>query len=113
MLVYHGTSSRRAEKICEAGFEPRRPSKRVWFAEAKSYALGRAKTQARRTRDTPVVLACEIDLAAFRSRLGKRRVQYNHGIIAIHGKVPVDVLRSWPKVVHTPDSPLSLSKWME
>lgn len=112
MLVYHGTTSKRAEKICENGFEPRRPSKRVWFAEAKSYADGRARTQARRTRDSPVILACEVDLASFRTRLGKRRVHHAHGVIAIDGKVSVAVVRSWPKVINTPSSPEELAKWV-
>ncbi len=30
MIVYHGTSAARAEKICREGFLPRKPSRRVF-----------------------------------------------------------------------------------
>lgn len=44
MIVYHGTTSRRAQRICAEGFLPKKPSRCVWFAENRRYALGRAKT---------------------------------------------------------------------
>ena len=76
MLLYHGTTRRSAEQIAIEGFAPRKPSRRVWFAHSKSYALGRAKVKARRRHDRPVVLLCELDLAALRRKLGSKRVVY-------------------------------------
>ena len=70
LLLYHGTTRRSAEQIAIEGFAPRRPSRRVWFAQSKGYALRRAKVKARRSRDRPVVLLCELDLAALRRKLG-------------------------------------------
>ena len=39
MIVYHGTTMKRARRICKAGFLPRKPSKRVWFAKARSKSV--------------------------------------------------------------------------
>ena len=38
MIVYHGTTARRARRICQEGFLPKKPSRRVWFAEGRTYA---------------------------------------------------------------------------
>ena len=111
MIVYHGTTSRRARKIAINGFLPRKPSRRVWFSRGKGYAEGRAKTQARRSHDRPVVLTCEIDMAEFRRRLGKKRVFTRAGVIAIDGAVPVTVLRTFPGQI-VPTSPDELARWM-
>ena len=62
MLLHHGTTRRCAEQIAIKGFAPRKPSRRVWFAQSKGYALRRAKVKARRSHDRPVVLLCELDL---------------------------------------------------
>ena len=82
MIVYHGTTKRRAERICERGFLPRKPSRKVWFAESRKYAEGRAKTQARRAHDRPAVLTCEVDVNSFRRRLGPRRVMHRGRVTA-------------------------------
>jgi len=111
MIVYHGTSSRRAQRICTAGFLPKKPSRRVWFAEARSYALGRARTQARRAHDRPVVLTCEMDLGQMRKRLGAKRVFHKNRVIAISGAVPVTVLRSHSGV-GLPTTPEELAAWV-
>jgi len=111
MIAYHGTTMRRAQRICEQGFLPKKPSRRVWFAETHAYALGRTKTQARRTHDRPVVLTCEINTGQFRGQLGSRRVFHKNGVIAIDGAVPVNVLRSFPAVVDQPSSPEDLATW--
>lgn len=87
MILYHGTTRRRARRICLEGFLPRRPSSRVWFAESRSYAIGRAKTQARRSRGRPCVLRCDINLAELRKRLGKNKVLHRNSVIAIGGPV--------------------------
>ncbi len=115
MIVYHGTTARRARRICETGFQPRKPSRRVWFAEARAYALGRARTQARRARDRAVVLTCDLDLARMRKRLGARNVLHSGGVIAIKAEVPVTVLRSHPGYPGYPDQPSSpedLAAWI-
>ena len=80
LIVYHGTTSRRAARICAQGFLPRKPSRRVWFAESRRYALRRAKTQAHRAHDRAAVLTCDIDLAQMRQRLGARRALVVHGL---------------------------------
>jgi len=110
MIVYHGTTRRRALRICEEGFLPRKPSRRVWFAEGHGYAMRRARQQARRAHDRPVVLTCEIGIHQLRQRLGKRRLFHHHGVIAIDALVPVNVLRSHP-VVDSPTTPRDLATW--
>ena len=112
MIVYHGTSSRRARQICAVGFLPKKPSRRVWFAESRRYALGRAKTQARRTRDRAVVLTCDIDVGMFRNRFGSKRVFHRNRVIAIDAPVPVSVLRSAPGAVDQPSSPEEIAEWV-
>ena len=112
MIVYHGTTRRRAQRICMEGFKPKKPSKRVWFAAGRGYAKGRAKCQARRTRDRPVVLTCEINLGELAERLGKGRVMSRNGVIAINAHVPVSVLRSYPAAPDVPSSPEDLARWV-
>lgn len=92
MIVYHGTTRRRARLIRTDGFLPKEPSQRVWFAEDRSYALGRARTQAKRTRDRPVVLRCEVDLADLRRRWGGRRVFHGGHVIAVDAPVSAGVI---------------------
>jgi hypothetical protein len=111
MIVFHGTTARRARRICEEGFLPKKPSRRVWFAESRRYALGRAKTQARRSRDRPVVLACDIDLHHLRARYGSKRVLHRSRVIAIDGSVPVSVLRSRP-FAGVPTTPEAIARWV-
>jgi hypothetical protein len=112
MIAYHGTTARRARRILLEGFRPRKPSRRVWFAESRAYALGRARTQARRAHDSPVVLTCSIDVPLFRQKLGGRRVFHKGRVIAIDAAVPVTVLRSHPFVVDQPTSPHELAAWV-
>ena len=111
MKVYHGTTRRRAQRIAREGFLPRKPSRRVWFAAGRGYALGRARTQARRSHDRPVVLTCELDMNQLRRGLGSKRVRATNGIIAIDGPVPVTVLRSNP-TVDLPVAPNELATWV-
>jgi len=112
MVVYHGTTRRRAERICEVGFLPRKPSRRVWFAKGHGYATRRARQQARRAHDRAVVLTCEVNVAQLRERLGKRRVVYRGGILAIDGPVPPEVLRSHVGLFDQPSSPEELAAWV-
>jgi len=112
MIVYHGTTERRARRICAEGFLPKKPSRRVWFADTRAYALRRARTQSRRTRDRAVVLTCEINLEQARKRFGRKRVFHGKGVIAINAGVPVTVLRSYPGSVDTPSSPEELAQWV-
>jgi len=111
MIVYHGTTDRRARRIATEGFLPKKPSRRVWFAESRRYALGRAKTQTRRTHDRPVVLTCDINLGQLRERLGAKRIFHRNHVIAISACVPVTVLRSHPSM-EAPSSPEELAAWM-
>jgi hypothetical protein len=111
MLVYHGTTYKRAQRISKEGFLPRKPSRRVWFAEAKRYAQGRAKCQARRSHDQPVVLTCDVATGVFRHRYGAHRVFHRNGVIAVNGAVPVTVLRSYPGLSQ-PGSPQELAAWV-
>jgi len=111
MIAYHGTTRRRALRIVQEGLLPKKPSRRVWFAESYRYAEGRAKTQARRAHDRPVVLTCEIDLSQLRGRLGGRRVFHRNRVIAIDAPVPVSVLRSDP-TIDAPSTPRELSSWV-
>jgi hypothetical protein len=97
-------------RICEEGFLPRKPSRRVWFAEGHGYAMQRARQQARRAHDRSVVLTCEINVTQLRQRLGKRRVFHHHGVIAIDAPIPVSVLRSHP-AVDSPTTPRDLATW--
>jgi len=112
MVVYHGTTRKRAKQICLVGFRPRKPSKRVWFAESRGYALGRAKTQARRSNDKAVVLTCDINIAELRRRYGPKRVAHRNRVIAIDAPVPVSVLRSYPAAHDQPASPGELAAWV-
>jgi hypothetical protein len=112
MIVYHGTTSRRARRICAEGFLPKKPSRRVWFAQSKRYALGRARTQGRRTRDAAVVLTCDLDLDEMRKRIGARKVFHRGGVIAIDAHVPVSALRSYPGWVEQPSTPDELARWV-
>ena len=112
MLLYHGTTRRSAEQIALEGFAPRKPSRRVWFAQSKGYALRRAKVKARRSHDRPVVLLCELDLAALKRKLGSKRVVYRAGIVSINGSLPVTVLRHAPGVWDTPSSETELAAWL-
>lgn len=111
MIVYHGTTSRRARRICLEGFLPRKPSRRVWFAKSKAYAERRARTQARRSHDRAVVLACNMDFAQLRARLGAKRVFSRAGNFAVGGPIPATVLRSHPGQ-EVPTAPAELAKWI-
>ena len=112
MLLHHGTTRRCAEQIAIKGFAPRKPSRRVWFAQSKGYALRRAKVKARRSHDRPVVLLCELDLAALKRKLGSKRVVYRAGIVSINGSLPVTVLRHAPGVWDPPSSEPELAAWL-
>lgn len=111
MIAYHGTTAGRARRICHEGFLPRKPSRRVWFAQSKAYALGRAKTQARRAHDRAVVLTCDLDINWLRARYGHKRVLHRNRIVAIDGHVPVAVLRSHP-FANVPTTPTDIAQWV-
>jgi len=112
MICYHGTTRRRAKRICQEGFLPRKPSRRVWFARTQAYALRRARQQARRAHDQAVVLTCDVNLSQLRDRLGKKRVLHRGGIIAISAPISTSVLRSHAELVDHPVSPEELAAWV-
>ena len=111
MIVYHGTTRRRALRISTEGFLPRKPSRRVWFAESRRYADGRARTQARRAHDRPVVLTCNLDLNQLRARLGAKHVFHRNRVIAVDAPLPISVLLSDP-AVDSPTTPKELADWV-
>jgi len=112
MLVYHGTTLGRARRIREEGFQPRKPSKMVWFTRSVAYARGRARTQARRAHDRAVVLSCDIDLSRLKAAFGPKRVITAGGNFAIDSPVNVEVLLSQPSVPGEPGSPEELAAWV-
>jgi len=112
MIVYHGTTDRRAQRICEMGFLPRKPSRRVWFARGRGYAMGRAKTQARRSHSRPLVLTCDLDLQQLKRQLGDGKVRTRNGIIAVDGPVSASVLRSGAHPLDSPSTPKELADWV-
>jgi len=112
MIVYHGTTRRRAEQIRLEGFKPKKPSRKVWFAESRRYAEGRAKTQAHRAHDRPAVLTCNLDINRLREQFGARRVFYRNGIVAIDAAVPISVLRSQTTTMEQPVTPDELAQWV-
>ncbi len=112
MIVYHGTTEKRAKRICAEGFQPKKPSRRIWFAEAWSYAYGRAKTQAQRTKDLPAVLTCDINVNRLRREFGSKRVFHRNSVIAIKGQLPVSVVRSYVGGSGLPRSPREIATWL-
>jgi hypothetical protein len=99
-------------RIRTEGFLPKKPSKKVWFAHGHGYAYGRAKTQARRAHDTPVVLKCDIDVSALRDRYGAAHVRYNNGILAVDATISPSVLRSSVVEFDQPQSPGEFVMWV-
>ena len=112
MIVYHGTTRTRARRICKEGFRPRKPSRRVWFAQSRNYALGRARTQARRAHDRPQVLKCELNLAELRRRIGKTRNYPRGATLAVNAPLRVWVLRRAPTAYDQPATPDDLAAWV-
>ena len=94
MIVYHGTTHKRAANIRMMGFRPRKPSKRNWFTKDRGYATRRAKQKASRGNDTPVVLTCDLDMTELRRRLGSRAVMAHNHLVVVHGTVTPDVIVS-------------------
>ena len=111
MILHHGTTMRRAQQICVEGFKPRKPSRRVWFARGRNYAMHRARTQARRAHDRPVVIACELDVQRLRLVLGAKRVIYRSGILAVDGPIGTSVVRGGPDV-GIPGTPKEMATWI-
>ena len=111
MLVYHGTTTQRARRICHEGFLPKAPSRRVWFAEDRLYAFHRARTQARRSDDRPIVLACDLDVKALRAHLGSGRVMHKNRVVAIDGPIPTDALR-WRQDADLSATPQEVAEWL-
>jgi len=94
MITYHGTTKERARGIFDQGLLPLPPSNRVWFAENRAYAMGRAKAQARRSRDAPRVLECSLNLDVIRRAIGGKGVIHKKGIVAVDGPVTIEMMDS-------------------
>ena len=66
VLVWHGTSSDRAESIMQEGFNPPRGNgKSVWLTRDVREARGYAARRSRARNASPVVFCCEIDLSKY------------------------------------------------
>ena len=111
MIAYHGTTIQRARRICREGLRPLPPSRRVWFAEDRTYAYHRARTWARRTDDRAIVLTADVDVAALRQTLGPGRVMHRNQILAIDGPVPTSALR-WHPEVDLSATPEEVAEWV-
>jgi len=112
MIVYHGTTKRRALRIRVLGFRPSKKSRRVWFTERPDYARARAEYQARHAHDQPVVLTCEVELDRLRRQFGPRNVHYKGRCLAVDGALPIDILRHCPVGPRQPISAAELSEWL-
>ena len=112
MIVYHGTTRRAARQIARDGFQPRSPSRRVWFSRGKSYAKQRAHSKSRHTRDRPVVLAVDLDLKTLRQRYGSRQVRESGGVISINGAIPASSLRSHYGL-GLPETAEEIARWVQ
>ena len=119
MIVYHGTTRSSANLIRVHGFAPKRPSRRVWFASHRGYAQQRARAKAKRGKDQPVVLKCDLDVNGLRASLSGNRVINQNGIIAVKGPVPASVLceepgalKHVPLQIGVPTSPAAMATWL-
>lgn len=112
MIVYHGTTRDRARRIAREGLRPKPPSRRVWFAHSSAYAAQRARSQARRAKDRPVVLTCDIDVEQLRRRFGRGKVIANGSVISIRGNVPPESVRTRTGVANVPETPRQLAQWI-
>jgi hypothetical protein len=111
MIVYHGTTTQRARRICREGLRPMPPSHRVWFAEDRKYAYQRAQTWAYRTNDRAIILTADVDVAALRQELGHKRVMHKNGVVAVEGSVPTSMLR-WHPEVDLSATPAEVAQWL-
>ena len=111
MVLFHGTTLSRARRIQIEGFRAKSPSRMVWFAKHKGIALNRARHKARRGRDTPVVLTCDLNLPALRKSLGSRRVRVQGSVVVVDGPVPASVLTESSSVL-VPSRPDHLRIWV-
>lgn len=111
MIVYHGTTLSAARRIVLQGFHPRAPSRRVWFAQSRSYAQQRARSKAQRAHDRAIVLTCDVDLGGLQHSLGAGRVMHRGGLLAVAGPVSREVLRSHPSL-GIAASPAELAAWV-
>jgi hypothetical protein len=117
-VFYHGTTRSRAAKIRRNGFEPRAPSRRVWFARNRGVADRRSRHKASGS-DRPVVLTCEIDIGQLARWVGGNRVFHTRGILSVRGSVPASVLRDGPAdhrratwYLDLPEGPAPLADWI-
>ena len=87
-------------------------SRASWTGQQTRTPRSVARQQARRTKDRPVVLTCELNKKGLRARYGSNRVFWRNGVIAVRGGVPVAVLRSYPAPADQPSSPSELAEWV-
>lgn len=63
VILFHGTSKKRAESIMEQGFKVKRTRKYgIYFTKQPSVARNYAEKRAKDEKDEPAVIMCSIDL---------------------------------------------------
>ncbi|MBN1672707.1 MAG: hypothetical protein JXR37_16815, partial [Kiritimatiellae bacterium] len=112
MIVYHGTTKRRALRIRVQGFRPGKKAGRVWFTERLDYARARAEYRAEQAHDQPVVLTCEVHLERLCRHFGPQAVHYKGRCLAVDAPLPTSILRDCPVGPRQPISPQELSDWL-
>ena len=100
MIVYHGTTRKRAARIRVVGFIPRKS--RVWFTKNLVYAKRRARTLATRTRDQAITLRCDLNMGQLRTRYGSAGTMVQSHFVVIRGRVPASVLTDESGDYHLP-----------
>ena len=112
MILYHGTTRKRAARIRAIGFLPHRS--RIWFSTDKQYANRRAKTQARRASDHPVTLTCDLNMGILRQYYGSRGALKQGHVVVVRGKIPPSVLVDATGDAHLPYifTADQLAKWI-
>ena len=100
MILYHGTTRKRAARIRVVGFILKRT--RVWFTSSQGYANRRARTQAKRNKDQPATLMCDLNLGQLRTHYGSRGVHKSRHVVVIRGKVPPSVILDQSGEKHLP-----------
>ena len=109
-------ASKQARRIRLHGFEPRAPSRRVWFARNRAVAERRARRKSH-GGERPLVLRCGIDIGALARNAESGHIFHSRGVLSVRGPVPASVLREEtgdPRrhAVEFPHEPVGLARWI-
>ena len=79
-VFYHGTTGKQARPTDRLhGFEPRAPSRRVWFARNRAVAERRARRKSH-AGERSLVLRCEIDIGALARNAESGHIFHSRGV---------------------------------